>query len=804
MTRGTFASFGPVLKEFRTRRELTQQTLAEKLGVRRNTIGNWERGEFLPQSKGVVLELARHLHLDDEEIRQLLEASLILAPYWLVPLRRNPYFTGREEILEAIHTQLGFDQTVALTQSLALRGLGGVGKTQIALEYAYRHALEYSAVLWIGAETEENIVASLLHIAEMLHLPEREDTDQQRVVVAVQRWLSAHSQWLLIWDNVEDLALLDRFLPATRSGAILLTTSRQALGMLAHRLDLLPMEQEEGILLLLRRAGLLASGATDEHMQQFAERVPAQYAVAAELVTALGGLPLALDQAGAYVEETHCGLVAYLDLYQTRQAALLQLRGEGSRDHPASVSTTFTLAITTVARHHPAVRDLLQICALLLSEAIPEEIFRQAEEQLGPALAAVCGDPLEWDRVAGLACTYSLLVRQPEEQTLSLHRLVQAVLLDEMSEEEREQQRQRAIAALDKIFPEVYPTMPQAARKQGERLLPHVLWSLHQTKGDRSFPALASLTWKAARYLHACGRYRETESLYQEVLSIREQQFGRKDPRVAQVLNALAILLRAQGKCREAEPLAERELAICEEQLGPEHPDVARSLNALAGLYWRQGKYAQSISLLQRAISLYEQHLGSEHPNVARSRNNLALLYQEQGRYAEAEQIFQHAVDILEQHHGSDEPELASLLRNMANLYRLQGNYDKAERFFVRTLQIMARVSTSDHPQMAESLYGLALLAQARNNDREAESLYQQAWQIWQEALGPENPEAAQALSGLASLAWKEGKDAKAEVLYQRVLAIREQHLGEDHPGTAETLHDLTLLRQKQGNLDEC
>src|SRR5258708_16392530 len=117
MTRGTF---GAVLKGFRTRRGLTQQTLAEKLGVRRNTIGSWERGDFLPQSKGVVLELARHLHLDDEEIRQLLEASLTLAPHWLVPLPRNLYFTRRAEILEELYTQLGVDRAVALTQSSAL------------------------------------------------------------------------------------------------------------------------------------------------------------------------------------------------------------------------------------------------------------------------------------------------------------------------------------------------------------------------------------------------------------------------------------------------------------------------------------------------------------------------------------------------------------------------------------------------------------------------------------------------------------------------------------------------------------
>src|ERR1019366_1948146 len=308
------------------------------------------------------------------------------------------------EILEAMYTQLGFDQTVALTQSSALHGLGGVGKTQIALEYAYRHALDYSAVFWIEAEKDEQIVASLLRIAETLQLPGQNEKDQQRVIAAVQRWLSTHGQWLLIWDNVEDLTLLDRFLPSARLGAILLTTRLQALGALARGLDLLPMEQEEGLLFLLRRAKVLEPEATSKQVDQFAERMPAQSAAASELVTVLGGLPLALDQAGAYLEETHCALPAYLNLFRNQRATLLQQRGEGTREHPASVATTFTLAIATTAQRHPAIWDLLRVCALLQPDAIPEELFRQGAEHLGTALEAACRDDLEWNRVVAMAC----------------------------------------------------------------------------------------------------------------------------------------------------------------------------------------------------------------------------------------------------------------------------------------------------------------------------------------------------------------------------------------------------------------
>jgi transcriptional regulator with XRE-family HTH domain len=219
------ASFGALLKAFRTRRHLTQQQLARAIGVHRSAIIRWEQGDFLPESKAVVLELARHLRLDDQETRQLLEASLTaLAPHWSIPFPRNPFFTGRAAILELLHMQLGVTQTETCMPCAALQGLGGIGKTQIALEYAYRYALEYSAVFWIGAENAESMLSSFFHVAEILQLPERDSKDEQRVVTAVQRWLNTHSQWLLIWDNMEDLTLFDRFLPAAQTGAILLTT----------------------------------------------------------------------------------------------------------------------------------------------------------------------------------------------------------------------------------------------------------------------------------------------------------------------------------------------------------------------------------------------------------------------------------------------------------------------------------------------------------------------------------------------------------------------------------------------------
>src|SRR6266566_4960840 len=609
-------SFGELLKTYRKRKRLTQKQLSQQLGVHANTISSWELGTYLPDTRGLVLELARHLALDEQETRQLLEASLTaLSPHWLVPLPRNPFFTGREEILEALHTQLHVEQVVALTQSYAIRGLGGIGKTQIALEYAYRHALEYSAIFWIDAETIEHVMSSLLRIAELLQLPERQDADQQRIVAAVQRWLSTHSQWLLIWDNVEDLELLQRLLPPTRQGAALVTTRHQALGTLARGMDLAPMGREEGMLFVLRRAKVLEPEATSEQMHRFAVSMPTEYTAAEKLVAAMGGVPLAIDQAGAYIEETGCSVSAYLQRYEQQRARLLDRRGVLGGDHPHSVTATFLLASKRIEREQSAAADLLHVCVLLHAEAIPEELFLAGAVYLGPQLAPLATDPCQLDQAIAVLRSLSLVQRQPETRTLSMHRLVQAVLREQMSEPEQAEWLRRVIAALNAVFPDV----THEAWGQCERLLPHVLTvatAIPDCAGDRE---LAEVLQKAADYLCYRARYEQAEPLYRRALRIGKRVWGPEHPQVAYPFCGLGYLFYKQGKYQQAESLYQRALRIGERALGPECLEVAYALNGLGILYERQGKYEQAEPLLQQALCIRKQVSGPEHPDLAAS-----------------------------------------------------------------------------------------------------------------------------------------------------------------------------------------
>jgi hypothetical protein len=292
-----------------------------------------------------------------------------LPAIWNIPFARNPFFTGREDLLERLHTQLQTTQTAALSQPQAISGLGGIGKTQLAIEYAYRYRSEYQAVLWVRADTTEALNASYTEIARLLQLPQKDAQEQEVIVQAVKDWLRSRGGWLLILDNADDLALVQAFVPPACPGRLLLTTRAQILGKLARRLDVETLDVEVGALLLLRRADLVTSDAPLDSAS------PSDRAIAMTLTEELGGLPLALDQAGAYIEETQCSLADYHQQYQTRRAELLAHRGQLIDDHPEPVATTWSLSFAKVEAANATAAELLRACAFLAPDAIPEELL---------------------------------------------------------------------------------------------------------------------------------------------------------------------------------------------------------------------------------------------------------------------------------------------------------------------------------------------------------------------------------------------------------------------------------------------
>ncbi|MGZ4954050.1 MAG: hypothetical protein ACXV8Q_02970 [Methylobacter sp.] len=336
-----------------------------------------------------------------------------------VPIPRNPFFTGRSDILENLYKALHEQHEIALKPSeraTALSGLGGIGKTQIAVEYAHRYKDDYSAVLWVLADGEELLHSSFAQLSDLLGSKAENQDDQ---ILAVQAWLRNNNGWLLIFDNAETLALLTaakNLLPSNFNGHVLFTTRTQATGSLASA-SIDSYDDETGALFLLRRSKLVNMNllTVEQVRLNFSAN---DWQTALTLVHELGGLALAIDQAGAYIEQTECGLEGYLIRYRNNTSAMLRERGYvHSGDHPEAVYKSFLLALEKSEKRHPLAGEIIRDSALAHPDGISEKLYADV-------------DPLELDKALAALQDYSLIRRVPGKRMFTVHRLVQVVVRD--------------------------------------------------------------------------------------------------------------------------------------------------------------------------------------------------------------------------------------------------------------------------------------------------------------------------------------------------------------------------------------
>jgi tetratricopeptide (TPR) repeat protein len=603
-----------------------------------------------------------------------------------VPYARNPYFTGRENVLQNLHEALSKESATALTQGHAIFGLGGIGKTQTALEYIYRYRSEYRFIFWTRADTEVALQAGFVEIAKLLDLPEKDATNPADTVQAVKHWLEREGEWLLVFDNADAPEMLKASYPRNPKGHVLLTSRAQIFDTLgiARPLALEKMQPDEALSFLYTRT-------------ERAQSDPAEKKAAAHLAAELGYLPLALEQAAAYITAKMVRFQDYLTSYQQQRLALLNKAQPKTGEYPASVASTWALNFQEVEQD-PVAADILRVSAFLSPDDIPLELLSSGASQLGPVLAgalAASEDPLALNEALAPLTRYSLIRLDVDAQTYSMHRMVQEVVKDQLGVERQAQWSERTVRAVAQSFPEVnYQTWTRC-----ERYIPHVLLCAAQMDQWRmTFPEARNLLNEAGKYFYQRGQFKEAEPLLKILLALCEQVLGPEHPNTLGSLNNLAELYRNQGKYEQAEPLYQRALTTCERVLGPEHPNTLSTVNNLALLYWNQGKYEQAEPLYQRALATRERVLGPEHPETAQTLNNLAILYRQQGKYEQAEPLYQRALAIDEKVYGQDHPEVATDLNNLAVLYQYQGKYEQTEPLYQRALATYERVLGPEHP----------------------------------------------------------------------------------------------------------
>ncbi len=653
-------------------------------------------------------------HLN-QRIREIVNVQVPTTPegqrIFLVPYERNPAFTGREDILAELDKAL-LKGSGALSQVAAISGLGGVGKTQTAVEYVYRHRDQYTAVLWAVAESDQTLAPGYAEIARHLGLAGSEEQNQATIRDAVKAWLEKHDGWLLVLDNADTPALLKPYLPRQHDGCVLITSrayTLQELGIFGLlRLDTLP--PQEASTFLFTRTG--RDPSTSSQAEQMA---------ATDLVQELGYLPLALEQAAAYLVETGASFSAYLASYRKRRLQLLE--AGKAREHPDSVATTWDLNFAEVEKT-PASADLLRVSSFLAPETIPLDLLAvgagEIEGPLGAELARIAGDPLVLDELLAPLLRYSLAKREPASPSFSVHRLIQAVVRERLGEERGKFWAERAMLALNAAFPyielESWPTC--------DRLIAHAQvlagWIEHYTL--YSLHGLHILN-QAGYYLWTRGQYTAAELLFRQAISIQEETLGTDTPSLADSLNNLAELLRERDNFDGAKQLHRRALNIRERDLPPGHPDIAQSLHNLGLVLTQKREFDAAEPLLRRAVAICEQEFGLDHRITATCLNNLGRLLHEKGDYEAAEPLLRRALAIREQALSPRDPDIALSLKGLALLVEEKGDLEAAESLLRRGLVILEQALGPTHPKTMATRNNLVSLVTDQGRAAEANEL---------------------------------------------------------------------------------
>jgi tetratricopeptide (TPR) repeat protein len=689
----------------------------------------------------------------------------------------NRTFTGRQDLLERLDAALHPGQAAAVVQGQGqtLHGLGGVGKTQLAVEYAHRHAADYDLIWWVTAEQPAAIPGQLAGLAHRLGLPET--IDQAETIQALWDALRLRDRWLLIFDNAEDPADLRPYWPPG-TGHVVVTSRNPAWGGIATPVAVDVLPREEAVAFLVERTG----GSDQASLEALAE--------------VLGDLPLALEQAAAYLEETGTPPDEYLALLRDRAPELFALGRPTTSDQ--TIATTWTASLDRIRTTTPAAEDLLRLCAFFGPDDLPRSLLTDHPDVLPEPLAAAVLDQLGFQQLLGALRRYSLVTVTGD--AVSMHRLVQAVVRDGLVPND---QRQWATVALD-LIRATLPDRPEQvdAWPVYARLLPHALAAAgNAAKVDAAALAPADVLHQIGEYLRSRAEYQQAEQVLRRALAIRETVLGDRHPDTLASLETLARVLQAQADLDGARALHERVLAIREARFGAEHPETAKSLGALAGVFHDQGDLETARALHERALAIREVRLGSDHPDTAESLNYLSNVLYDQGDLTGARELRERALAIREARLGPDHPDTLWTLSNLATVLGDQGHLDSARALHERALAIREARLGPDHPDIAFGLNYLGHILRAQGDLDGARAHFERALRINEARLGPRHPETGRSLTNIGIILLDQGDLDGARAHFQRALSIDEAR-GRDRSDTATDLHNLALVLETQGDLD--
>jgi len=720
-------------------------------------------------------------------------------------------FKGRNGDLAQLEARLRQTGSAAIVQPQAVTGMGGIGKTRLALEYAWRHAEDFTASLFVSANTPDDLATNFARLSEPLDLPEYRLGKQDDQNDAVLRWLQQNNRWLLILDNVDTPEAVGavKEMMANLHGGQILITSRIAgpkWGNTVRQLSLDVIPQQDAVEFLMESSEGKRPSRPDDVEQ------------ARALATMLGCLPLALTHAAAYLGERFQSLQEYRADFEQHFAQVIawydpeaieydpQARGPTSSLHRGvgsrTVATTFFMSFGRLSQ---MAKTLLRTGSFLSPEPIPVAMFETCPEETKALLGLWCGETVEplieqpLDEAFAELARYSLITRG--DGTFSMHRMEQAIVQSRIPGAEINRWAQAIVNLVQRHGPE-NPDEP-SSWPVWDLLLPHaeLLWETYREQPGVTisveYPSsLAKLFGSKGRFAAAVGYARQVEAW-------RQIHSGPEDPRTLSSQDYLADLLYENGEYEESEILFRRALASRERILGPEHPDTLESAGGLGKLLGKLGKWAEAEALHRRALEIRERVLEPDHPDTLDSLDGLATVLFNKGELAAAEPLYRRRLESLNHVKGPNNLSTLAAMNNLAHLLERKGDYVEATPLLRQCAEACERLVGPEHPKTLASLHNLSICLCKQGDVKEAIRLIRRVIDAERNILPPNHPDKLITMQDLACYLGLDGQSEAAEALFRETLASYERKLGSEHPDTLRTVTNFADLLDKMGKSEE-
>jgi tetratricopeptide (TPR) repeat protein len=696
-------------------------------------------------------------------------------------------FVGRTETLNRLHEALQGNTRVAIT---AVAGMGGVGKTELAIQYAQRYWNSYPAGIGWFLVRSSDIGVQILSFASSFGLvPPDNPALKERVRYVWQHWpvrpgavvgaaISEPGDVLLVFDDVDKYEKVKPYLPLSNPRFKVLLTSRVQLGSPIRSISLDVLVPADALELL----GVLEQNGRVEKEPQEAE----------EICKRLGYLPLGLELVGCYLECNE-------DL---KLAQMLQRLSAGLADEALN------------PEKKPELRTA-QLGVRAAFELSWEELNEQ-EQEVACLLSLFASAPIPWRLVESYRLDWNAkdlekirdgklrklsLLERYGEGLYRLHPLIREYFGEKILKFAGAEGMKRAYCGVMVNEARDFPRKPtRPLWEEFAPLVPHLIEVYNMLLEQIEYENLILISRGVAHYFEGQGIYTQAEPWHERCLEMCRQHLGEEHLEVARSMSNLANLYYSLGRYEQAKSLFMQALEIDKKVYGVEHQEVASLMSNLANLYYSLGRYEQAEPLFMQALEMRERLLGGQHQEVASSMSNLALLYYSLGRYEQAKSLFMQALEIDKKVYGVEHPKVASLMSNLANLYCSLERYQQAEPLYLQSLEIDKKVYGAEHPEVASSMSNLANLYCSQSRYEQAEPLLIQALEMRKRLLGAKHPEVASSMSNLAILYNSRHCYEKSKALLTQAWKISIDVLGSEHPKTIiiyQNFRNTTIAQQK-------